>query len=602
MSASNDAGSSYSARKENRENGKVSTLTREEENGEGASSSWMACESSDRARETKKTRRKSHQDGNQQFVPIHEKERKINSCNSTGSHAPRDDKNVATAGISNPQEQQLGANNKEVQNPDGDNHAVPPNKTKPHDNDEVLLPSGDEHASLSERSNPNEKKLGTTDEQVRQPNGDECAVLPGISNLQKISGMNDNEIPQPSFLTTAMWKKTPGSKTKSGSSPTNDNKAECSTRRIIDDDFNIGKDVSTDWSALACAPNYIAKTALNALSIPVVAAGYAVGKMGAASPLLNNGGLSNSTAFRYGFTSLLYANGVIPTLRGEDTSGDFRDAPLMVSNHLSYLDGITLATMLNVPKIIAKTELLDLPVLGQFMKDIDCLFVDRDSSDSKKKILDVIKKHAKEWQHGDRPLLIFPEGTTSNGKSVTSFYRGAFIPGKPVRPIVLFYHGDWNPCNPDKRRDGEEIIEYSDSDWALQFFGHLYHSITIKVLPIYTPSAEEQADAELYAKNVHRIVQNEYHLLKEEHRRERIQGSWKVAAGRESGSLDYEFGDETRAVLNTMSYWLGWSGTPEESREDDGQSRTSPKTKRRKQRRKERAVKKASFVDPFPQD
>eukprot|EP00397_Hematodinium_sp_SG-2012_P027698 GEMP01029118.1.p1 GENE.GEMP01029118.1~~GEMP01029118.1.p1 ORF type:complete len:150 (+),score=19.56 GEMP01029118.1:803-1252(+) len=108
--------------------------------------------------------------------------------------------------------------------------------------------------------------------------------------------------------------------------------------------------------------------------------------MGAASPLLNNGGLSNSTAFRYGFTSLLYANGVIPTLRGEDTSGDFRDAPLMVSNHLSYLDGITLATMLNVPKIIAKTELLDLPVLGQFMKDIDCLFVDRDSSDSKKKI------------------------------------------------------------------------------------------------------------------------------------------------------------------------------------------------------------------------
>eukprot|EP00397_Hematodinium_sp_SG-2012_P011310 GEMP01011446.1.p1 GENE.GEMP01011446.1~~GEMP01011446.1.p1 ORF type:complete len:325 (+),score=53.89 GEMP01011446.1:902-1876(+) len=324
--------------------------------------------------------------------------------------------------------------------------------------------------------------------------------------------------------------------------------------------------------------------------------------MGAASPLLNNGGLSNSTAFRYGFTSLLYANGVIPTLRGEDTSGDFRDAPLMVSNHLSYLDGITLATMLNVPKIIAKTELLDLPVLGQFMKDIDCLFVDRDSSDSKKKILDVIKKHAKEWQHGDRPLLIFPEGTTSNGKSVTSFYRGAFIPGKPVRPIVLFYHGDWNPCNPDKRRDGEEIIEYSDSDWALQFFGHLYHSITIKVLPIYTPSAEEQADAELYAKNVHRIVQNEYHLLKEEHRRERIQGSWKVAAGRESGSLDYEFGDETRAVLNTMSYWLGWSGTPEESREDDGQSGTSPKTKRRKQRRKERAVKKASFVDPFPQD
>ncbi len=36
-------------------------------------------------------------------------------------------------------------------------------------------------------------------------------------------------------------------------------------------------------------------------------------------------------------------------------------------------------------------------------------------------------------------LLIFPEGTTTNGQQLLEFQRGAFATGKPVQPMLLRY-------------------------------------------------------------------------------------------------------------------------------------------------------------------
>ena len=36
-------------------------------------------------------------------------------------------------------------------------------------------------------------------------------------------------------------------------------------------------------------------------------------------------------------------------------------------------------------------------------------------------------------------LMIFPEGSTSNRKALMSFKPGAFVPGKPVQPILIRY-------------------------------------------------------------------------------------------------------------------------------------------------------------------
>lgn len=46
------------------------------------------------------------------------------------------------------------------------------------------------------------------------------------------------------------------------------------------------------------------------------------------------------------------------------------------------------------------------------------------------------------WPHRFPPILIFPEGTTTNGHCLIDFKRGAFVPAVTVQPIVIKY-----PCH-----------------------------------------------------------------------------------------------------------------------------------------------------------
>lgn len=46
--------------------------------------------------------------------------------------------------------------------------------------------------------------------------------------------------------------------------------------------------------------------------------------------------------------------------------------------------------------------------------------------------------HAEEGPHR-RPILLFPEGTTTNGDYLLPFRTGAFIAGVPVQPTILKY-------------------------------------------------------------------------------------------------------------------------------------------------------------------
>lgn len=60
--------------------------------------------------------------------------------------------------------------------------------------------------------------------------------------------------------------------------------------------------------------------------------------------------------------------------------------------------------------------------------------------------------HAEEGPHR-RPILLFPEGTTTNGDYLLPFRTGAFIAGVPVQPTILKYgpvragHGSSPQCS-----------------------------------------------------------------------------------------------------------------------------------------------------------
>merc|ERR1719399_1901035 len=98
------------------------------------------------------------------------------------------------------------------------------------------------------------------------------------------------------------------------------------------------------------------------------------------------------------------------------------------------------------------------------------IFVDRGSKDSRQATLKAIQDHVESWKPGDRPLLIFPEGTTSNGTGLTDFRKGAFVPGVPVRPILLSYAGDWVAATHYREANGR-VERTSDQEWAENYFG-----------------------------------------------------------------------------------------------------------------------------------
>jgi lysophosphatidylcholine acyltransferase/lyso-PAF acetyltransferase len=97
-------------------------------------------------------------------------------------------------------------------------------------------------------------------------------------------------------------------------------------------------------------------------------------------------------------------------------------------------------------------------------------------------------------------LLIFPEGSTSNGQALMTFKPGAFYPGKPVQPIVLRYPNavDTTTWTWNQSHGAMSVL------WLT--LAQLHTNAEMEFLPVYYPSEAEKADAKLYAANVRAVM------------------------------------------------------------------------------------------------
>lgn len=306
----------------------------------------------------------------------------------------------------------------------------------------------------------------------------------------------------------------------------------------------------------------VTKIALSSMTGLVATGGYMMGKVGEKVGI--HGKAVDSLPFQAGFISWLWTNGIFPTLRYEPlgekgkalaefygvpelSEGDIRQTAVLVSNHICYLDGIVLAALFRAPRIIAMEGSRGTPVLGKLMEEMDVIFVERGSSDSRQKTLDGISSHCSGWKPGCKPLLIFPEGTTTNGEGLVEFRKGAFVAGIPVRPVIIVYTGQWNPATTNYVQTGEasEVEAFSDQEWGMQFLGHFIHSMHVRVLPPYVPTPEEQADAGLYARNCREYMQVELKRVRAE-----LQTNYFVAA---ADSLLKDFGGYIDSIKSIWS-------------------------------------------------
>ena len=123
------------------------------------------------------------------------------------------------------------------------------------------------------------------------------------------------------------------------------------------------------------------------------------------------------------------------------SSGQLPARGLIVSNHLSHLD-ILLYGSLGPVIFVAKEEVRRWPLLGLLAASGGTVFVDRTSPTQAAEAAIQIEDHLR----GNLPVLLFPEGTSSDGAAVLPFRSPFFEPAirtaTPVTAAAIAYSAE----------------------------------------------------------------------------------------------------------------------------------------------------------------
>lgn len=111
---------------------------------------------------------------------------------------------------------------------------------------------------------------------------------------------------------------------------------------------------------------------------------------------------------------------------------------LFVSNHRSYFDILVIHTTSGKrPGFVAKAEMLKFPLLAWWMKDIACLFLDRNDLRSGMQMI----KDGAEFIKSGQSMVIFPEGTRNGADTMLPFKEGSLKMAEkadcPVVPVTI---------------------------------------------------------------------------------------------------------------------------------------------------------------------
>ncbi|CAA7039378.1 unnamed protein product [Microthlaspi erraticum] len=193
--------------------------------------------------------------------------------------------------------------------------------------------------------------------------------------------------------------------------------------------------------------------------------------------------------------------------KGEEVAEEEPERPgVIVSNHVSYLD-ILYHMSASFPSFVAKRSVGKLPLVGLISKCLGCVFVQREAkSPDFKGVSGTVNERVREaHKNKSAPtIMLFPEGTTTNGDYLLTFKTGAFLAGTPVLPVILKYPYERFSAAWDTISGARHIVFL-----LCQFVNHL----EVVRLPVYYPTQEEKDDPKLYASNVRRLMATEGNLI-----------------------------------------------------------------------------------------
>ena len=142
---------------------------------------------------------------------------------------------------------------------------------------------------------------------------------------------------------------------------------------------------------------------------------------------------------------LLRCLGVRVTIHGQVRKDE---AYLVVSNHLGYVDILVHASIFGL-RFCHKAEIKSWPVLGSYTALTHPIWIDRKNRFQVKQNLEEFKATLEHKV----PLIIYPEGTSSDGTGILPFKNSPFEPAVSgsiqIQPIVTIYRvpeGEASPC------------------------------------------------------------------------------------------------------------------------------------------------------------
>jgi len=192
-------------------------------------------------------------------------------------------------------------------------------------------------------------------------------------------------------------------------------------------------------------------------------------------------------------------------LTGDNCSAapDGTEARFIVSNHVSMLDIFALygaGHPTKIPSFVTKAGVTGVPVMGPLVRACRGVAVYRSKTAGTGTTQLLIDRAAKPEEP---PVVIYAEGTTSNGSCIGKFHAGAFAAGVPVKPVCIRYtYSGFNPAY--------DVI--SPLQWMYGILGSTGIKIELKYLPIYVPNEEEKKDALLYGRNVRAVIAKELQI------------------------------------------------------------------------------------------
>jgi len=167
---------------------------------------------------------------------------------------------------------------------------------------------------------------------------------------------------------------------------------------------------------------------------------------------------------------------------GADWKPTKKKPATFVCNHSMWLDILIATFKFDFPRFTAKDGIKKWPLIGLITEaGFGAIFIKRaGSKEEREQLVEEIMREQEKAERGEeRPLILYPEGCTTNNTELVTFRRGAFFGLYSVQPITINYHSPWF-------QPSHDILDVFSQ--ALLLMCQPYTTARVRVLPVFKPN------------------------------------------------------------------------------------------------------------------